>query len=127
MPAPCATRSIASPARPSYRNLTVTCVIVWPARAQSAGLFPAGGAGPVRRHDAMTRNRRHKARIHARQQATGERYTQAARRTDHDRRPIGELLVQAAAGLHAAEATHTDAVLQAAWAGMCTIGAAAQL
>lgn len=75
----------------------------------------------------MTRNRRHKARIHARQQATGERYTQAARRTDHDRRPIGELLVQAAAGLHAAEATHTDAVLQAAWAGMCTIGAAAQL
>lgn len=75
----------------------------------------------------MTRNRRHKARIRARQQATGERYTQAARHTDHGRRPIGELLEQAAAGLHAAEVTDTDAVLQAAWDGMCTIGAAGQL
>lgn len=75
----------------------------------------------------MTRNRQRKARIRARQQATGERYNRAARHTDHHRRPIGELLERAAAGLRAAEVTDTDAVLQAAWAGVCTIGAAGQL
>lgn len=75
----------------------------------------------------MTRNRQRKARIRARQQATGERYTRAARHTDHHRLPIGELLEQAAANLRAADATDTDAVLGAAWAGVCTIGAAGQL
>jgi hypothetical protein len=75
----------------------------------------------------MTRNRQRKARIRARQQVTGERYAGAARHVSHYRRPIGELLEQAAAGLRAADATDTDAVLRAAWAGVCTIGAAGQL
>ena len=75
----------------------------------------------------MTRNRQRKAQIRARQQATGERYTQAARHTDHYRPPIGELLEQAATGLRSAEVTDTDAVLQAAWAGVCTVGAAGHL
>jgi hypothetical protein len=76
----------------------------------------------------MTRNRQRKARIRARQQETGERYARAARHTDdHRRRPIGELLERAAAGLRVADASDTDAVLRAAWAGVCTIGAAGQL
>lgn len=75
----------------------------------------------------MTSNRDRKAKIRARQQAAGESYTQAARHIDHHRRPIQHLLQQATAGLRAADVTDTAAVLQAAWTGLCTIGAAGEL
>jgi hypothetical protein len=75
----------------------------------------------------MTRNRQRKTRIHARQQATGERYARAARHVGDHRRTIGELLEQAAADLRAADVTDTDAALRAGWAGVCATGAAGQL
>jgi hypothetical protein len=75
----------------------------------------------------MTSDRDRKAKIRARQQAAGESYTQAARHIDHHRRPIQDLLQQATAGLRAADVTDTTAVLQAAWTGLCTIGAAGEL
>jgi hypothetical protein len=76
----------------------------------------------------MTRNRERKARIRARQRAAGETFTQAACHTGHHRRPIEDLLEDAAAGLRAAgTTTDTGAVLQAAWTALCTIGAAGQM
>ena len=47
--------------------------------------------------------------------------------TELERRPITDLLTEAAAALNAAEASDTTAVLTAAWRGFCIAGAAGAL
>jgi hypothetical protein len=97
------------------------------ALAPRAGGVTSGMRGILPGDAVMTRNRERKARIRARQRATGDTFTQAARHIGHHRRPIQDLLEDAAVGLRAADTTDTAAVLQAAWTALCTIGAAGQM
>lgn len=75
----------------------------------------------------MTRDRDRKARIRAKQGATGGSYAEAARQVSRNRQPIEDLLRRAAAGMNSADPASPDAMLRAAWTGLCTIGAAGQL
>ncbi|GAA4612809.1 hypothetical protein GCM10023195_55160 [Actinoallomurus liliacearum] len=75
----------------------------------------------------MTRNRSRKDKIRTRQQVTGESYAEAARKINARRRPIEELLRDAAEGVRAVSVDDTLATVQAAWTALCAIGAAGEV